>query len=420
MIDSTTKPAPPRPATEAFTLVEVLVVLALMSILAGMVVTAVQGVTTSARIARTRSIIATVDSVIQEHYESFKYRPFAVVTPTGGFENAAGVFTFEILPSEAARVRLIMTRDLQRMELPDRVSDVRQPTNQPLTHRAAATSPTVIRAMADRVIERPDGTLVLQRRDDAGDLSSRSQTNVEWYAGGQRPSRFDAYLRRTGVSWTAEHQGAECLYLILATTFSGGVAAIESIPASNIGDTDGDGVPEILDGWGRPLGFIRWPVGFADPEVDASVLDEFDPFRSDFGYRTDTSFPTSLSVPVQRRSSFAVRPLIISAGPSGEFGIAFSPRQSNTSDEDRDLSEAQIVAEEVNYATQVWPVSLQWMGAEMGGRNTNIPYYFPDPFLRQYIASSGGALLPGAGLGGTRAQSYRADNISNFQLEATE
>ncbi len=390
-------------------------VLVLLSILSGMVMTAVQGVTTSARMARTRSIIATVDSVIQEQYESYKYRPFPVVTPTGGFENAAGVFTFEILPSEAARVRLIMTRDLQRMELPDRVSDIRQSTN-----RANATSPTLIRAMADRVVQLSDGRLVLQRRDQAGDLSMRSQTNVEWYAGGQRPTRFEAYLRRTGVNWTAEHQGAECLYLILATTFSGGVAAIESIPAANIGDTDGDGVPEILDGWGRPLGFIRWPVGFADPEIDVTVLDEFDPFRSDFGYRTDTSFPASLSTPVVRRSSFAVRPLIISAGPNGEFGIAFSPRQSNTTDEDRDLSETQIIAEEVNYATQTWPVTMQWMGAEIGGRNTTIPYYFPDPFLRQYIASSGGALLPGAGLLSTSAQSYRADNISNFQLEATE
>lgn len=399
----------------AFTLVEVLVVLVLLSILSGMVMTAVQGVTTSARMARTRSIIATVDSVIQEQYESYKYRPFPVVIPSAG----GGALSLELMPTEAARVRLIMTRDLQRMEMPDRVSDIRMPGN-----RAIPTPPVTITAAADQVIEveQDDGTieLVLARREANGDLGSRQQTVVNWYsaAPANRPPQFSAYLQRTSANWTAQHQGAECLYLILATTFSGGVAAIEAIPSSNIGDTDGDGVPEILDGWGRPLGFIRWPVGLEDPAIDPASPDEFDPYRTDFRYLPEAPIPINWN---QRKPApFSIRPLIISAGADGEFGIAFSPRHSELFAEDTALTESALINEEVNYATQTWPRNETWMGPEARGRlGSAIPY--PDPFLRQFVENAGeNFLLPGQGLRGPTANSYRADNISSYQLEATQ
>lgn len=410
-MNSTANLTADRRCARGFTLVEVLVVLVLTSILAGMVMTAVQGVTTSARIAKTRSIVATVDSVVQELYESYKYRPLPVVTPSAG----AGALSLELLPTEAARVRLIMTRDLLRMELPDRVSDIRLPTN-----RGSATPPVIITAAADQVYERADGTLSLRRRDNPNDLTARTQVGVSWYTTTNPPPRFSAYWRRTSPSWTAEHQGAECLYLILATTFSGGVAAIEAIPAANIADTDGDGVPEILDGWGRPLGFVRWPVGLDDTGINTASPDEFDPYRTDFRYLPGV-------VPVNstgsRPAPFSIRPLVISAGPDGEFGIAFSPRRSNLVDEDNALSEAALVDEEVNYAThvtQTWPIEANWMGPEISGRTGT--YRFPDPYLRHYVEARGNSpfILPGGNLGGDRARSYRADNISNYQLEATQ
>ena len=29
----------------------------------------------------------------------------------------------------------------------------------------------------------------------------------------------------------------------------------------DIGDVDEDGAPEFIDGWGNPIGWIRWPAG---------------------------------------------------------------------------------------------------------------------------------------------------------------
>ena len=64
--------------SNGFTLVEILVVLAILGIMGAMVTTAISGVTTTAREARTKSVIAVCDSVVQELYESTKYRPLAV------------------------------------------------------------------------------------------------------------------------------------------------------------------------------------------------------------------------------------------------------------------------------------------------------------------------------------------------------
>ena len=56
-------------------------------------------------------------------------------------------------------------------------------------------------------------------------------------------------------TWTAEHQQAECLYLILATTSDLGEPGTKILRESEVGDTDNDGIPEVLDPWGEPLAF---------------------------------------------------------------------------------------------------------------------------------------------------------------------
>jgi hypothetical protein len=84
--------------------------------------------------------------------------------------------------------------------------------------------------------------------------------------------------------------------------------------------------------------------------------------------------------------------------------------------EDRELSDAALQSQEVNYAAQVWPVDTAWMGPEAGGRLA--PYRFPDPYLRVEIASNANRKLPGAPL--DVPSSRRDDNISNYDLESTE
>lgn len=369
----------------AFTLVEVLVVLVLISILSGMVMTAVRGVNTTARQARTRSIIAIVDTVIQEQYESYKYRPLPVEIPTvyatPGDEN---VLKYEVLASEAARVRLNMVRDLQRMELPDRISDIKVGTETNL--------PASIVAVANRVLIVPGAVppqQVYQRSNQ------RNQFPVNWFGATSLPSRFAAYRRLAKPGWTPQFESAECLYLILATSFVGGAPALEQIPASNIGDLDNDGMPEILDGWGQPLGFVRWPVGYEDPElsIDPFMPDDFDPLRVDFA--------SSPGVNVQK--PWSIRPLIISAGSDREFGIEFHASHAGFRYNTASPSSLEMMT---------WPVSAEMLGSELPGRTG--PLVFIDPFLRQFLA----VIRPASPILG--AEGFRDDNITNYQLAVSE
>ncbi len=66
---------------------------------------------------------------------------------------------------------------------------------------------------------------------------------------------------------------SEMLYAILVEGSGplGSVFRREDFTAREVGDTDGDGLPEFLDAWGQPLRFYRWPVYFGEPRTDLQV-----------------------------------------------------------------------------------------------------------------------------------------------------
>ena len=405
-----------------FTLVEILVVIVIIGLMGGMVLAAVRGVTNTARASRTRTIIAACDSVIQEQYESYKYRPLPVEIPFLRQSLRTGELSRELLATEAARARLVMMRDLQRMEMPDRLVDF----------LSVGTSPTpcVVTAAASPVMLDASNNIVGMRSN----RGSRMALNV---VHDQSPkvsnylARYNAALARTPTPTAAElraNEGAECLYMIMANSFVGGSPGIASIPSSNIGDTDGDGLPEILDGWGVPLAFIRWPIGYFDPSgtVDPNVPDDFDLFRADFAYAEmyDTSTPkTSDAIDVNNANAavkpWALRPLIISAGGDGSLGIATEPYPSA----------ATPPATSISYSDTAFAIPTNsggaavgegFMGVEFDGRSQISPYQFPDPYLRRFREINPNSLFPGQALLGTDAAESRVDNISNLSLQATQ
>ena len=418
----------PTPIKHAFTLVEILVVLVIISIMGAMVTTAVSGVTTTAKQARTKTIISIVDSVIAEHYDALKYRPLPVEIPdlfnpsrlNSG--NGSTEIGFEVLANEAARVRLMMIRDLQRMEIPDRLSDL-------------AAAPTPLFAAANKVVIDDNTNVIFNTRDQK---NLRTVFQATWYepnatylnGGDNVPSKLAAYRNRvaSNLDFTApealSNQGAECLYLIMATSFVGGVPAINAIPDSNIGDTDEDGLLEILDGWGQPLGFIRWPVGYFDPElsIDTTIPDDFDLFRADYAYVPDPNTASSAyaldvnaTEPDKTRLPWSMRPLIYSAGADGEFGIVSNPWTASATE-----------VTDFNYQASnwFWPTTVEYYGLEQPGRSGAASRPFPDPYLRRFIAlnRSNGAFLgklPGQLLNSSDAVSQVADNITNYQLQVS-
>jgi hypothetical protein len=103
------------------------------------------------------------------------------------------------------------------------------------------------------------------------------------------------------------YASAECLYMIVMSD----PEAAAQFHRDEIGDTDGDSLPEFLDAWGRPIRFLRWPAGFISGNQGDSDLQVGDPTN-----HHDPFDPNKID-----SVAYALYPLIYSAGPDGKYDI---------------------------------------------------------------------------------------------------
>ena len=98
-----------------------------------------------------------------------------------------------------------------------------------------------------------------------------------------------------------QYADAECLFLsVMYGGFAGCLDCAGLRSGKDFKDTDGDNCPEFIDAWGKPLGFVLWPVGLRAPGSSSNFFD------------TNSSGD---------QLTFGLRPLIFSAGPDGSYGI---------------------------------------------------------------------------------------------------
>ena len=97
------------------------------------------------------------------------------------------------------------------------------------------------------------------------------------------PTRQYATYKTSVTNLSFAYGGAECLYMII--TQSGMFPDfLSNVPSKFVGDIDKDGAFEFLDGWGRPISFIRWAPGAmpADRQDADKYPDPLDPMRFDY------------------------------------------------------------------------------------------------------------------------------------------
>jgi prepilin-type N-terminal cleavage/methylation domain-containing protein len=274
-----------------FTLIELLIVIMIITILAGLVLGVAAVAAETARRSKTQHVVERLHTLLMEHYETYKTRRALsnndARIPSG-------------LPGQVnAAIRLTAMRQLLRMEIPDRWSDV-------IGDDANGKS-------ADQLIKKyPPGLLLSKYPGYILPLANNTTTTMDRTALSTVFLRRYAALKTTDSAIIRENQGAECLYMIVTLACGDGEAR-SLFAEGSIGDTDGDGAPEFLDGWGNPITFIRWPFGYQSSSTlitgnHTDDHDPFDPFRV---------HPSAGDPPQGAR----LMPLIASAGQDGLFDL---------------------------------------------------------------------------------------------------
>lgn len=305
----------PRPSTlnphRGVTLIELLITITIISILAAAVlgVAAVAGET--AREAKSRTIISRIHTLLMEHYDTYasrrvKLRPNIITTINNVSTTTAQEGRLK------AEARLYALRELMLMEVPDRWSDV-------LLNDVPSGS------LATAVANDP----IYFDAPSAPDLPSNPANRTELASVYLRTYRRVASGKNTITGNNNTHdemvanQGAECLFMVVMNACGDGEART-LFPESNIGDTDGDGAPEFIDGWGHPIGFLRWAPGFeSEIQLNANDLDKplsaITPAEAwaNAGAADHDPFDLYRAQPI----AFRLVPLIYSAGRDEEGGM---------------------------------------------------------------------------------------------------
>ncbi len=328
-----------RTSPRGVTLVELLITMAILSILAAAFLGAQNAALEASRRARTKATIAKIHSLLMEKWSDYKTArvDLQFVSLPGGVTSVPGHVRADMM--------LDALRMTQKLEMPDRWSDILGEEREsgravnlalPRSGALVSTNGLLRRPLLQKQIERvdlapPGGNYVaLMRYPDLTRIYLRRYNEIKEDADLETIQRF---------------QSAECLYLIIMNGTGDGEAR-SLFGQRDIGDTDGDGAPEFLDGWGRPIRFIRWPAGFFPSELMSVELDRgppptvvadfdadhdpFDYFRRDLPPSGSALLQTNAVVPLNlgtanylydQRGAFRLLPLVYSAGSDDDNDI---------------------------------------------------------------------------------------------------
>ncbi len=278
---------PPR----GFTLIELLVTVTVIGIIVAMAMGALMKAQDTAREQRTRGLIAKLHTQMMYRWESYQTRRLPI--RSRDFANGE-------TPKDYAARRMWAQRELMRFELPQRWADVVEDVDQfPATGVTSAIYPV-----------------------------------DNWPLLNEVPALSESYLRRyndnaiNGIAAqpSADFESAECLYLVLTMGHDDGLGT-QRFRAADVGDVDQDGAREFIDGWGRPISFIRWAPGYlplsALPSANSKDFAVTDLHTGDPENDHDPFDPLRIDVPTGTEPYRGMRlvPLIYSSGPDGESDI---------------------------------------------------------------------------------------------------
>jgi|tagenome__1003787_1003787.scaffolds.fasta_scaffold20737632_2 prepilin-type N-terminal cleavage/methylation domain-containing protein len=308
-----------RPPT-GVTLIELMIVMLIISILAALVLGVAAVAAETARQAQTRHVVERMHTLLLEYYDTYKTRRVKLRESDTNTQNGIEARVNKNITNPAVRgqalseARLYALREMMLMEVPDRWSDV-------LLKDVGTAGLGADDAAAPQPASSAKFPIYLA--NSAGQAGRTDLANVYLRRYSSLVGRINALTGKPNTAGDIKNnQGAECLYMVITLACGDGEAKT-LFAEKDIGDTDGDGAPEFLDGWGHPISFLRWAPGF-ESQIQLNAVDlakmnasdrraviakDHDPFDI---FRADTN-------------AFRLVPLIYSTGRDETSGINDDP-----------------------------------------------------------------------------------------------
>ena len=287
MIERSCNPCSARPA---FTLVELLTVIVIILILAGLTAVGVSHVVANQRIANTETAMRTIQKVLNEHWATV-------------------------------------------------VSDAKNETGVPFGNIDRVFGPDNTGGERDRIM------WIKMRLMEAFPVSYGDIANPFPYRTGIIPANLRKYnasyqhalAMRKQLNPSIPHLGitesSACLMIALSITRNGTALNRDNMGSINVADTDLDNIPEFVDSWGNPLLFYRFPAGnaalqatspggvrYADPLDPNGVLFQWHPPPPPPGHSPRSDFELNVhKIAFNPQVACYVVPTIVSWGPNGNI-----------------------------------------------------------------------------------------------------
>ena len=225
-----------------FTLIEIIVVLGIMALLASILGVSLANMAETAREAQTKATITKIDGLLVERLRGLErtFRGNDFERYVRGIERSLETSNSAFRTMSPRAIEIIARKQFIRQMFPQRFAEMTDGNNDGIPDRLAN-----------------DEVYGLQVVPPA----------VNWTAPTSPTTQRHPVNSTTSVEHDPNTESSELLYFMLTRMEVLGFPSVaeDEFLTQEVADTDSDGLPEFVDGWGRPLRFYRWPTRLVRP-----------------------------------------------------------------------------------------------------------------------------------------------------------
>lgn len=253
------------PARRAFTLLELLIVIAIIALLMSLSFVAMTGLSDQAEEDATATTIQKVNRLLEQRVEAFD-RAFKGARKQNAINGTLTLLsTSNIHGVREEVVEILAKKALFRFEFPQRMVE----------RIASGDTDSILTGMPDSVfnlvvVPRVRQELIQEGIPVPTNAQILARATARWAGGTDGGKTFPGHNPAT--------ESVELLYFALIASGNFGSTPVDGDRFTNeeLQDTDQDGLPEFVDFWGNPLRFYRWPTRLMDTNPPVPFVPDLD------------------------------------------------------------------------------------------------------------------------------------------------